>query len=291
MFKIILSEVFLVVKVFSTVIEKGGVGKTTVTYNGGERLASLNKRVLLVDMDKKPSLTARYDIDESYYNDGTLKREHTVAKFFEDGGSDPVPINVKPNIDLIAGYPQLSELKKDVEEGMQRMYLLRWFYANLDELEKKYDYIWIDNHNDLSIFVDNTIAISDLVVIPIDVDLDSMNRLSEVDSHIERLKKIMVEPISKKSYVNAASVKIGNMLDYNTSDSHSFKKAFEELSKSDPSYLGCFYRRTAFKAAKSQNKPLVEIEREASKNDKGLQKFFVDTWAIYDKIFETADNI
>ncbi len=52
MFKIILSEVFLVVKVFSTVIEKGGVGKTTVTYNGGERLASLNKRVLLVDMDK-----------------------------------------------------------------------------------------------------------------------------------------------------------------------------------------------------------------------------------------------
>jgi chromosome partitioning protein len=279
------------VKVLSTIIEKGGVGKTTITQNGGERLAALGKRVLFIDMDKKPSLTARFTIDPIHYDtDGTIKKEHTVAAFFRDDGTKPVPVTVAPNIDLIAGYPRLPDLQKDVEKGMQRMYLLRWYYENLSDLETHYDYIWIDNHNDLSIFVDNTIAIADLVVIPVDVDLDSMTRLSEVDEHIDLLKRIMVEPISKKSYVNATSVKVGNMLEYNTNDSHSFLRAFQELSKVDKSYLGCFYRRAALKAAKSQNKPLVQIERETVNADARFQKFLDDTWALYDKIFQAADT-
>lgn len=279
-------------KVFSTIIEKGGVGKTTVTQNGGERLAALGKRVLLIDMDKKPSLTARFTIDPVYCkHDGTIKLEHTVATFFSNAGGNPIPINVEKNIDLIAGYSGLPDLQKDVEKGMQRMYLLRWYYENLDSLEDTYDYIWIDNHNDLSVFVDNTIAIADLVVIPIDVDLDSMSRVTEVDEHIELLKKIMIEPVSKKSYVTARSVKVGNMLEYNTSDSRSFLKAFQELSKSDKSYLGCFYRRAALKASKSQNKPLVQIERETSRPDRGFQKFLDDTWELYDKIFTAIDTI
>lgn len=279
------------VKVLDTVIEKGGTGKTTITYNGAMRLASLGKRVLLIDMDKKPSLTARFTIPDEYYEqDKSIKLQYTVATFFTDGGGFPTPIPVADNVDLIAGYTGLPDLQKDVEKGMQRMYLLRWYYELMDELESKYDYIWIDNHNDLSIFVDNTIAIADLVIIPVDVDLDSMGRLSEVVTHINLLQQIMVEPISKQSYVTATSVKIGNMVEYNTSDSHSFKKAFENMSKNDSSYLGYFYRRSALKAAKSKNMPLVDIEKSANKNDKGLQKFFKETWDLYDKIFSVADN-
>ena len=276
---------------YDTVIQKGGVGKTTVTVNGIFRKAANGERGLAIDMDKTPSLTARFNIDDRYLDaNGEIKIEHTVAEFFKDDGGCPMPIPVAPNIDLIAGYKKLDDLKDHVKDGKQRNYLLSWYYQNLSWIEENYDFIWIDNHNDLSLFVDNTIAIADIVVIPVDVDLDSMERISEVDSHVDKLKKIMSDPISGQSYVNAKTVKVGNMVEYNTSDSHAFRNAFNELMKQDNSYLGCFYRRTALKATKSQNKPLTVIEQESNINDKGLQKFFVETWDLYDKIFAAAEE-
>jgi chromosome partitioning related protein ParA len=41
---------------------KGGVGKTTLTANLGGFLASLNKRVLLVDADVQPALSSYYEL-------------------------------------------------------------------------------------------------------------------------------------------------------------------------------------------------------------------------------------
>lgn len=277
------------VETYSVAIGKGGVGKTTIVINGVYRMAQLGKRGLLIDMDIMPSATARFEIPANYLDDdGLIKDEHTVLEFFKEGAGNPKPIKVDENIDLIAGSKRLNELVETVKNGMQRNYLLSWYYKNIEWIESNYDFIWIDNHNDLSIFVDNTIAIADVVVIPIDVDLDSMERLSKVVEHVEYLKKTMVEPISGTSYVNANTVKLGNMVEYNTSDSHAFVSAFNTLAEEDDSYLGVIYRRAALKATKSQNKPLTKVQEESNKNDTGLNKFFEDTWSIYDKMFEFA---
>ena len=44
---------------------KGGVGKTTLTFNYGEWLSSKGYNVLLIDSDHQSSLTQTYDIYES----------------------------------------------------------------------------------------------------------------------------------------------------------------------------------------------------------------------------------
>ena len=48
-------------KIYTTNIKKGGVGKTTITFNGAFYLAvKKNKRVLLIDLDDSCNLTKRF---------------------------------------------------------------------------------------------------------------------------------------------------------------------------------------------------------------------------------------
>lgn len=273
---------------YSVVIDKGGVGKTTVIINGLFYSARiLNKRCLLIDLDQSPSSTARFidKIDSKYFDeDHEIKKMYTVAKFFDSTEGNPEIIEIEDNIHLIAGYKQLSDLRDTVNAGLQRLYLLNWYYRNIEFIEKNYDYIFIDNHNDLGIFTDNSIAVSDVVISVADVDLDSMGKLAEVDAHVKYLQTVIKDPMTQKSYVDAKVVKVGNLVEYNTSDSHAFIEAFEAMQKQDSSYLGYFNKRTALKQTKTQNLPLVEVEAQQTKFTPNEKLFYENTWKLFDSI-------
>lgn len=55
-------------KIITFAAIKGGVGKTTLTFNYGEWLSSKGHNVLLIDSDHQCSLTQTYDI---YKDHGT----------------------------------------------------------------------------------------------------------------------------------------------------------------------------------------------------------------------------
>lgn len=275
-------------KTISVVIGKGGVGKTTTIINALFYSARrLGKRCLLIDLDQSPSSTARFTdkMDPKYFDeDHEVKREYTVAKFFDTTDGNPEIIEVEPNIHLIAGYKQLSDLKEKANAGLQRLYLLNWYYRNLDFIEANYDYIFIDNHNDLEIFTDNSIAVSDVIIAVADVDLDSMGKLAQVEAHVEYLKSIIKDPMTQKSYVDAKVVKIGNIVEYNTTDSHAFVDAFESMKSQDATYLGYLNKRTALKQTKTKNRPLVEVEDSQTSFTENEKQFYLQTWELFDKI-------
>ena len=93
-------------QVTSANITKGGVGKTTIIYNGAYFLTMLKlKKVLIADFDFQMNLTNRF-IPVNQRKD-LIKPENDVLNFFKND-IIPEPILVDDNLWLIPGNPKLE---------------------------------------------------------------------------------------------------------------------------------------------------------------------------------------
>ncbi|MCQ9213752.1 ParA family protein [Streptococcus sp. O1] len=236
------------------------------------------QRVLLIDMDDSCNLTKRFS---DYYQE-PIPEASTVKEFFTGLGK-PAPLSIMPGLDLITGYSKLASLTKEVEAQRGRGYLLSWYYSNIDWIEKHYDYILIDTHNDFSIFTDNAITCSDVVIAIADIDEDAIEKLGVEAAHIEELKRDFINPVTNESFVTTHLVKIGNKIQSNTSDSHAFRAAFEQMMAVDSNFLGYFEFRTLFAKAKTSRLPLTKLE--ADYQTRSYRQFFERTWTLFEAIY------
>jgi cellulose biosynthesis protein BcsQ len=102
---------------------KGGVGKTTLTVNIAAALASLGKRVLLVDSDPQCNLTA-YLVEESVVDDlldnSDTDQGRTVwsalKPVYEGTGDAKIvePLERLPNVYLLPGDVRLAEFEQEL---------------------------------------------------------------------------------------------------------------------------------------------------------------------------------
>ncbi|WP_025021572.1 ParA family protein [Ligilactobacillus equi] len=79
---------------------KGGVGKTTISYNFGEWLAANGNQVLLIDLDQQCNLSQLYGLESTSNNIGNL---------FDKLNDEEMSVyhTTSENIDIIPGYKKL----------------------------------------------------------------------------------------------------------------------------------------------------------------------------------------
>jgi chromosome partitioning protein len=193
--------------IIATLIEKGGVGKTTTTVNLGAALALKGKRVLLIDFDPQSHTTKWLE----------LKRppEETIFEVVqkpEAGLRRAITPTTFPNIDLVCGARALGmadRLFSMTTEGTARnpTTVLR---RALRDLPSEYDIVIIDCPPSVGLLNLNAIAVANELLIPIEPGDLAYDGLAQIALTLGQL--IEEEMISKIPELSILFVRIDSRL-------------------------------------------------------------------------------
>jgi chromosome partitioning protein len=159
--------------------QKGGVGKTTTTINLAASLASVGRRVMLIDLDPQGNATMGSGIDKrnlsrTIYQ--VLLGAATISSVCvrsQSGGYDLVPANRE-----LAG----AEVEMvDLEARETRL------KSALTEVRNRYDFILIDCPPALNLLTVNGLCAADAVVIPMQCEYYALEGLSDL---VQTIKKV-----------------------------------------------------------------------------------------------------
>ena len=162
--------------------QKGGVGKTTSAVNIAAAVGSLDKRVLLVDLDPQGNSTSGVGVQRR-----TVKTSSYDVIIGNAKASDAVVDTGFKNLSLIPSQIALAGAEFELIDMEKRELLFR---DALEEIKNDFDYIFVDCPPSLGILSINALAASSGVVIPMQCEFYSLEGLSQLMLTIKQVKKL-----------------------------------------------------------------------------------------------------
>jgi chromosome partitioning protein len=168
-------------KIIALANQKGGVGKTTTSMNLAASLATLEKRVLLIDADSQANASSGLGVDvgkvECSVYDCVINGADAHEAIYT---TDIERLDVIPsNINLVGAEVEMLSL-----EG--REYVIR---NMLRPLEAEYDYILIDCSPSLGLITVNALTAANSVIIPVQCEYFALEGISKLLNTIKIVKK------------------------------------------------------------------------------------------------------
>lgn len=163
-------------KIIAICNQKGGVGKTSTSLNLGFALASLNKRVLLIDFDLQASLTDLVGCKgkKSFYDLVNASMEEALAAIE----------NPYPNLWLLPSNNRMMLLQNYNSNNFASVLKDR-----LSLIAKNFHYILIDTPPSVEFLTLNALMASDTIIIPTQCEYLSLNGVGRMDDIIQSIKQ------------------------------------------------------------------------------------------------------
>jgi len=164
-------------KTIALINQKGGVGKTTSTFNIGVALGIMKKNVLLIDLDPQSHLTysagiVAHELETTVYDmlKGTATIDDVVAK--------------KYGVSILPASLELSRTELELSREAGREFLLKEALSSAT-----FDYVLLDCPPSLGILTLNALTTAQEVYIPLQTEFLSLQGMSHLIETINIVKK------------------------------------------------------------------------------------------------------
>ena len=245
-------------KIIALANQKGGVGKTTTSMNLAASLATLEKRVLLIDADSQANASSGRGVDLSQV-------EYSIYECVINGvdiheaiyTTDIDRLDVVPsNINLVGAEVEMLNF-----EGRER--IIRKMLAPLDN---EYDYILIDCSPSLGLITVNALTAADSVIIPVQCEYFALEGISKLLNTIKIVKKKLNPELEIEGFLLTmydSRLRLANQI-YDE-----VKRHFQELV-----FKTVIQRNEKLSEAPSQGLPalLYDADSTGAKNHQALAK-------------------
>lgn len=255
--------------VISFINQKGGVGKTTMSFNVAHALAHQGKKVLCIDLDPQGNLSMLFNAESDY------NIHHLMVNSVKELKVLHAPILVseiikKGEVDLIAGGQELSGFDLTVASINTPRQLILKKFLDQNGLKSRYDYIIIDCPPTLGLLVINALCASDGVIVPFRPDDFSSKGLDHFYSVLDDVDEMGIVTVPE------IILHVPNLVDLRrkqeTEDLNKIVNKIEE-SMGKEKVSSIFMNKTPLVKSLSERKSVFEFK---NKEFKDLQDEFLN---------------